>query len=147
MKKRRLLSIVLSLCMVLALMPQMVFADTTTDGNFEYSVSEETDEVTITKYTGSDTNVVIPSQIDGKTVTAIGNAAFRSQTKITSVTIPDSVKTIGNDAFNNCYKLTSVTIPDSVRIIGENAFLQCSGLTSITIPNGVISIGTSAFGH
>ena len=54
MKKRRLLSIVLSLCMVMALMPQMVFAETsgaTADG-FSYTISDA-NEVTITGYTGS----------------------------------------------------------------------------------------------
>ena len=60
--------------MVLALMPQMVFAETTTDGNYEYSVTDN--KVTITKYTGSATEVVIPDNIDGKTVTTIGKFAF-----------------------------------------------------------------------
>ena len=63
--KKRILSIVLTLCMVLALMPMTAFAETTTDGNFEYSVSEETNEVTITKYIGSGGAVEIPEKIDG----------------------------------------------------------------------------------
>ena len=146
--RKKILSVMLTVCMVLALMPQMAFAETsgaTTDG-FSYTISDA-GEVTITGYNGTETTVEIPYEIEGKTVTTIGQDAFKSQTTITSVTIPDSVKTIGNNAFNNCYNLTSVTIPDSVKTIGENAFLRCNGLTSVTIPNGVISIGTNAFGH
>lgn len=114
--------------------------------DFTYTVSDD-NKVTITGYTGTATAVGIPAAIEGKTVTTIGQRAFWNQTKITSVTIPNSVQTIGNNAFNNCYKLTSVTIPDSVKTIGNNAFVQCRGLTSITIPNGVISIGAGAFGN
>ena len=80
MKKRRLLSIVLSLCIVMALMPQMVFAETsgaTADG-FSYTISDA-NEVTITGYTGSSSAVVIPGTINDNPVTAIGNATFREK--------------------------------------------------------------------
>ena len=52
---------------------------------------------------------------------------------------------IGAEAFYQCSKLTSVTIPNSVTSIGEDAFAFCSSLTSITIPNSVTSIGGRAF--
>lgn len=62
---------------------------------------------TITKYNGTDTVVVIPSKINGVTVTTIGTDAFLGL-NITSVTIPDSVTEIGANAFAGCTKLTSV---------------------------------------
>lgn len=129
MKKRRLLSIVLSLCMVLALMPQMVFAETTADGNFEYSVSG--DEVKITKYTGSATEVTIPSTIDSKPVTSIEKHAFFGCTSLESVTIPNAVTSIGRSAFYNCTNLKSVTIPEGVTSIGESAFYNCPSIESV----------------
>lgn len=62
---------------------------------------------TITKYNGTDTVVVIPSKINGVTVTTIGTDAFLGL-NITSVTIPDSVTEIGSNAFAGCTNLTSV---------------------------------------
>lgn len=63
---------------------------------------------TITKYNGTDTVVVIPSKINGVTVTTIGTDAFLGL-NITSVTIPANVTEIGANAFAGCTNLTSVT--------------------------------------
>ncbi len=68
-----------------------------------------------------------------------------SGSKITEVTIPNSVTTIGSYAFYNCSGLTSIEIPNSVTTIGYRAFYGCSGLTSINIPNAVTHIGSEAF--
>ena len=80
-------------------------------------------------------------------LTNIGQAAFGSCRKLTSITIPFSVTTIGANAFVVCEKLTSITIPSSVTSIGANAFKYCSGLQSVTFaPNsGLQTIGTEAF--
>ena len=86
------------------------------------------------------TSVTIPNS-----VTSIEYAAFAGCTGLTSITIPNSVTTIGDYAFSDCSGLTSVTIGSSVMGIGEKAFYNCIGLTSITIPNSVTSIGSSAF--
>ena len=78
-------------------------------------------------------------------VTRIGNGAFWGCTGLTSVTIPNSVTEIGYKAFTYCTGLTSVTIGNSVTTIGRKAFAGCTGLTSVTIPNSVTSIGFRAF--
>lgn len=64
--------------------------------------------VTITKYTGTESTVILPSTINSWPVTKIGEAAFQDNTTITSVTIPASVTEIGANAFAGCTKLTSV---------------------------------------
>jgi len=89
--------------------------------------------------------LVIPVKIEGNPVTSIGDWAFMSCTKLTSITIPDGVTSIGNNAFSDCTSLTNVTIPDRVTSIGFYAFSRCTNLTRITIGNGVTNIGNGAF--
>lgn len=69
--------------------------------------------VTIRYYASPEVHAVIPSQINGLTVTAIGDFAF-SNCEISSVTIPETVTTIGAGAFEHCYGLSEITIPSSV---------------------------------
>lgn len=51
--------------------------ETLTYGDYEYEVKDD-NTVTITKYEGSDINVIIPNTIDGKSVTSIGDWAFHN---------------------------------------------------------------------
>lgn len=64
--------------------------------------------VTITKYTGKESTVILPSTISSWPVTKIGEDALKDNTTITSVTIPASVTEIGSNAFADCTNLTSV---------------------------------------
>ncbi|WP_242982839.1 leucine-rich repeat protein [Faecalibacterium prausnitzii] len=64
--------------------------------------------VTITKYTGTESTVILPSTISSWDVTKIGEDALKDNTTITSVTIPASVTEIGANAFAGCTNLTSV---------------------------------------
>lgn len=76
------------------------------DGPFAEPIPKKT--VTITKYTGTESTVILPSTISGWPVTKIGEAAFQDNTTITSVTIPASVTEIDSNAFAGCTNLTSV---------------------------------------
>ena len=76
MNKKRFISTVLAIIMVLSLlpmMPQIVRAETY--GDFEYFI-EDGVRVIITKYKGNAATVEIPAAIDGKPMTKIGNRAF-----------------------------------------------------------------------
>jgi len=55
----------------------------------------ESNEATITGYSGPGGAVVIPSSVNGYPVRLVEPYAFYSRTSLTSVTIPDSVTTIG----------------------------------------------------
>ncbi len=86
------------------------------------------------------TTVSIPNS-----VTSISYQAFYGCSRLTSVSIPNSVTYIGDRAFYCCSELASLNIPNSVTSIGSYAFSGCSGLTSVTIPNSVTSINHNAF--
>ena len=94
-------------------------------------------------------DLTIPSSVfyDGETysVTAIGYNAFKDNTNLESVTIPNSVKSIDQYAFENCYYLSSVTLSNSLTSIENFTFSNCTMLTSITIPNSVTRIGYGSF--
>ena len=130
---------------------------------FTYNVIDDGIEVTGC-VGGCSTDLVIPDEIDGYRVAAIGDDAFEnnyfseltlpsglervgryafSQNQLTNVTIPDSVSYIGDRAFAD-NQITTVTFPDSVKIIGDGAF-HSNQLTSVTIPDDVTTIGWSAF--
>ena len=102
---------------------------------------------TITGYTGTNPNVVIPAVTNGYPVKSIGSSAFSQKTNLFSVTIPNSVTSIGSRAFQSCSGLTSVILPNSLTNIGTYAFYACSSLTSVTIPASVTRIGDHAFGY
>lgn len=79
-------------------------------------------------------------------VTTIGSSCF-SNTGITSIEIPKSVKSIESLAFSNCDNLTSVVIPGNVKNIDRRAFLGCNGIAKVIIENGVENIGNEAFSY
>ena len=86
------------------------------------------------------TSVSIPS-----TVKTIGESAFEGCSNLTEVTMSSGVTSIADSTFYWCKKLAEITIPNSVTSIADYAFVGCETLTEITIPSGVTSIGISAF--
>lgn len=120
----------------------------TTEDGFLYSIEGET--AVITGYSGSDTAITIPAQVEDTPVISIGDWAFHyheGEINYTSVIIPDGITRIGDSAFGQCSSLTSVTIPHSVTSIGNAAFTGCNSLESVIIGGGVTSIGDNTFSY
>ena len=101
--------------------------------DYEYRVLGD-GTVEITKYKGDGGVVEIPESIDGKTVSGIGDKAFKDRGALTEIVIPRSVKAMGKGAFAFCESLTNIFIPDSVTEIGKDAFSGCDNLTITCAP-------------
>lgn len=120
--------------------------DAATINGLNYTTSGDNATVTKGNYSG---DVVIPSAItyNGKryVVSQIEKEAFDGCSKITSISIPNTVTSIGARAFSGCYKLKSINIPNKLTTIYEFTFSDCSSLDTITIPKSVKNIFNSAF--
>ena len=66
-------------------------------------------------------------------------------TKLSAVTIGNSVENIKEGAFDHCSNLTSINIPDNVTTIGRDVFQKCSNLSAVVIGKSVTSIGEQTF--
>ncbi len=100
------------------------------NGIYEYTQKSD-GTIEITKYKGTDTEVKVPENIDGKAVTSIGDSAFADCKDVTKIIIPNEVTSIGSHAFNNCALVTEIDIPGSVTYIDNYAFMNCSGLKDV----------------
>ncbi len=87
------------------------------------------------------TSVTLPSSLR-----RIGNNAFKSLSKITSIELPAGLESIGENAFSGCIALASVNLGDcaSLREIGTAALMQCA-FTQITVPASVQTMGYNVF--
>ena len=89
------------------------------------------------------TTVTFNSRNASKT---IGEYAFAG-TKISAISIPQSVETIHDYAFSNCSALENIEIGNSVKTIGNYAFTKCGKLSTVSIPGNVETIGSYAFSN
>ena len=85
---------------------------------------EITDESTLSAYSGTERNVILPANIK-----TIGEAGFYGNKKVVSVKLQDGVENIDAFAFKDCTRLQAIEIPDSVQNIDSSAFDGCENLT------------------
>lgn len=98
--------------------------ESTKDGAvFGYTV--EDGKLTVTSYTGTDAELVIPEKIDGYAVSAIGDRAFADNARLVSVSVPEGVESLGWFAFSGCVALKNISLPSSVQAISYGAFQNC----------------------
>lgn len=173
--KKRLLSLLVALCMAVTLLPVSAITAWAEDppksgkcgaagdgSDVTWHLTENTDDPSTYTLTISGSGAMenyltsghqpwhsfrdqITSVVVSPGVTSIGQCAFSRFAKLTHVDIADSVISIGWDAFYYCSSLTNITIPQSVTYIGPLAFFHCTNLSSITLSNNITSIGSSAF--
>jgi len=149
------------------------------NSGIEYEVLSTTDQATgleyaadgetcvITGYTGSAGDLEIPGTLGGYAVVGIASGAFKGNTAIGSIALPEGVMSIGESAFadstlsaidmpggleslemyafENCVNLKEIEIPGSVYEIWGGAFSGCTALENVTLREGVGNIYNSAF--
>ena len=157
--KKRFLSMLLAVLMVLTLLPTAAFADSELSGKCGENVTWKLGGDTLTisgtgpmfdynSYNGpwDSTRMDIKSIVVGEGVTTIGNSAFEGCSKVTSVSLPKTLTRIGGYAFDHCSSLKELSIPDGVTSIGGYAF-SCCTFESIKLPSGLKSLGVGAFAY
>lgn len=115
-----------------------------TSGDYDYTVLDD-GTAQITKYNGSASELVIPTELDGKTVSAIGQMSFEKCKSITSLTIPSNIKTIGKNAFRYCENLKNLTLSEGLEAIDLGGFQECAKLESVVLPNSLTKVDTFIF--
>lgn len=167
--KRSLFKVV-SIMIVIALLTGVLsiipVSASETYGDYNY-IELEDGTVAIVMYKGSDNNLIIPSTINGKTVSQIGTMSFWYNDYLEYVKLPTNLVSIDSLAFAFCpnlkeiefpktletveYNFLAGTKPEKVSIayglkkIPENFLKENDKLTEITIPDTVTDIGTNAF--
>lgn len=107
-----------------------------------FTLSEKVEEIRNGAFRGSDIDsIVFPENTALKTV---GAYAFENS-KITSVTLPETVTTVNNSAFKNATQLKEVNLGAAVTYIGASAFEGCASLSAITLPETLRDIAAYAF--
>lgn len=107
-------------------------------------ISRVATEAAYSRYT-SPKEINIPTSINGKKVTEIGQCAFKNKAEIQCITIPSTVTRIFPSAFSGCTNMNTVDLSDGLSIIDVNAFSYCISLYSMNLPSSISSIGESVF--
>lgn len=173
--KRKILSFLLILTLIVAAMPltridftniispkakAAVQIKTFTWDDYEYKFIN-TEEVELVNYYGKDTDVTIPSEINGMPVTSIGEYCFtggdrptklgwikhpnaENNKRIEKVVIPSSIKTICAEAFSFIDSLSEVVLNEGLELIDEYAFANCPNLTELKLPDSLITFSMLA---
>lgn len=161
MKPKRLISLLVAVCMMVTMLPVSALTAFAVDypvvNNLKYNFNAAKGTAVVMgigpDFKNTD-DIVIPSTVEynGTTydVTEIGNSAFLNHSELTGNIVFEensNVTTIGSAAFSGCSGLTGdVNLPDSITIINIRAFTNCSGLNgTLTTPNEVKTIGSYAF--
>ena len=165
MRPKRLISLLVAVCMMITMLPLSAvtaFAEDTlsfTIDDIQYTIDKnDSTAVSVTGTTGyGDINnkkdLVLPETVEYNgvtyTVTSIGNGAFARKNGLNSIVIPNTVVLIAESAFASNWGLASIEIPASVVEIGTRAFEWAGNIAEVKFAaNSQLKIlGTSAFSH
>ena len=114
-----------------------------TFGDFTYIVYSD-NTARISKYNGSEKDLVIPSKVDSYTVTGLYHNCFEENKSISKVTIPKTVKKIEREAFLDSTLSELVILSEEIEV-GDSAFDGCNSLNKLTFDGVFTDVGHGAF--
>ncbi|MBQ9673437.1 MAG: leucine-rich repeat protein [Ruminococcus sp.] len=109
---KKVISIAMALVMMISVIIAVPTASAATSNGYKYDVLSN-GTVKITEYTGTATSLAIPEKIAGKTVSAIGDYAFKAALVLKSVEIPATVTSLGDGVFAGAPNLTEIKVADA----------------------------------
>lgn len=107
------------------------WAKVTPQSEFDY-VEQQDGTIAISGYHGQEEQVVIPEQIDGKSVTSIYANTF-NQSNFSSLVIPRTMKTVADQAVVNCSNFTTLYFSDSVLNISDAFYSNCPQFSKLYV--------------
>ena len=108
----------------------------------DYTYSVVNGEAVITGYTGNDSSIILPSQLGGYPVTAIGSYAFYDYANLETIYLSNEIKTIEEQAFEGCSGLKNIYFPNTLSEIRSYAFSNCTSLETVEFTKAIITIGS-----
>ena len=104
------------------------------------------DSYTLKGYVGDETDIVLPTEVNGVTITTIWGNAFKDNIAITSIKIPEGYTTLAGSAIRSCTSLKSVSLPNSLTgALGTFQFRDCPALESVNVPYGINNLNSYVF--
>ena len=117
------------------------YLDDFEDDGIIYKISDDYTYAWVQDGTEVAGEVSIAANYRGLPVTDIGKEAFMNNTKVTKISIPESITSIKEKAFKNCSRLLAIEMPKTIKTIENYAFEGCELLQGIEIPDTVINLG------
>ncbi len=104
------------------------------------------DSYTLKGYVGNETDIVLPEEVNGVTITTVWGNAFKDNTAITSIKVPESYTTLAGSAIKGCTSLKNVSLPNSLTgALGTFQFRDCPALESVNVPYGINNLNSYVF--
>lgn len=120
------------------------YKDYYVDGDYVYGLKVD-DKIAIVRYRGEETNIVLPTEYNGKPVTIIEKFSFKARNKIVDVAFHSGIKYIGREAFDSCVRLKKAVFPEGLKEIERSAFNTCKSLEYVILPESLTRVGPWAF--
>lgn len=111
----------------------------------DFTFEEKNGGLILTGWKGTEAELQIPSEINGKAVTEVGESCFAGNIGLKIIRLPEGITAIGDYAFECCSGLEKIYFPSTLASVGEGAFSGCASLTVADMQEGIEKIGRGAF--